>query len=68
MKRLFPLVTVLSLGFLTTSPILAADAVQKEGAAVGKWTMDYDAAVKLAGEKKLPVMILRNLSSRSSIC
>ena len=35
----------------------AADKVELEGAKVGVWTMDYDAAVKLAGEKKLPLML-----------
>lgn len=31
--------------------------VQLEGAKVGHWTMDYDAAVKLAKEKKIPMML-----------
>jgi thioredoxin-related protein len=31
--------------------------VQKKGAEVGKWTHDYDAALKVAAEKKLPVML-----------
>lgn len=35
----------------------AKDEVQLEGAQVGKWTMDYDAAVKLAGEKNLPLIL-----------
>jgi thioredoxin-related protein len=35
----------------------AEDKVQTEGAEVGKWTMDYEAAAKLAGEKKLPMML-----------
>lgn len=34
-----------------------AEDVQLDGAKVGHWTMDYDAAVKLAGEKKLPLML-----------
>jgi len=33
------------------------DAVQIDGAKVGHWTMDFDAASKLAGEKKLPMML-----------
>ena len=37
--------------------VQAADKVELEGAKVGVWTMDYDAAVKLAGEKKLPLML-----------
>ncbi len=35
----------------------AADKIELEGASVGVWTMDFDAAVKLAGEKKLPLML-----------
>jgi protein disulfide-isomerase len=35
---------------------LAVD-VAKEGAEPGKWTMDFDAAVKLAKEKNLPILI-----------
>jgi protein disulfide-isomerase len=35
----------------------AKDEVQLEGAQVGKWTMDYDAAVKLAGERDLPLIL-----------
>ena len=34
-----------------------ADKVQLDGAKVGHWTMDYDAAVKLAAEKKLPLIL-----------
>ena len=36
---------------------LQANQVAKEGAKVGEWTMDYDAALKLAGEKQLPVLL-----------
>ncbi|MGB3316190.1 MAG: thioredoxin family protein [Albidovulum sp.] len=35
----------------------AEDKVQIDGAEVGHWTMDFDAAVKLAAEKKLPMML-----------
>ena len=35
----------------------AADKVEIDGASVGVWTMDFDAAVKLAGEKKLPLIL-----------
>ncbi len=35
---------------------LATD-VAKEGAEPGKWTMDFDAATKLAKEKNLPILI-----------
>lgn len=42
---------------LMTIPSQAADKVQLTGAKVGQWTMDYDAAVKLAAEKKLPLIL-----------
>lgn len=35
----------------------AADEVQIDGAKAGHWTMDYDAAVKIAVEKKLPILV-----------
>ena len=35
----------------------AADEIQLEGAKPGHWTMDFDAAVKLAAEKKLPMLL-----------
>lgn len=31
--------------------------IARSGAQVGKWTTDYDAALKLAGEKKLPILL-----------
>lgn len=34
-----------------------AESVPTKGADVGKWTQDYDAAVKLAAEKKLPLLL-----------
>jgi thioredoxin-related protein len=39
--------------------VLAADAndVQMDGATAGEWTMDYDAAVKLARKENLPLML-----------
>ena len=37
--------------------VQAADKIELEGAKVGVWTMDYDAAVELAGEKKLPLIL-----------
>lgn len=42
---------------LMVIPTQAADKVQLDGAKVGHWTMDYDAAVKLAAEKKLPLLL-----------
>lgn len=35
----------------------ANEAVQTDGAEVGKWTMDFDAAKKIAAEKKLPLLV-----------
>lgn len=35
----------------------AADKVELEGARIGHWTMDFDAATELAAEKKLPLML-----------
>ena len=56
MKPLKTAVVAILLGVFTLSAY-AEDSVQTEGAAVGKWTMDFDAAAKLAGEKKLPMML-----------
>ena len=42
--------------FLSASQGFAGDVALK-GAELGKWTMDYDAAVKLAGEKNLPLLL-----------
>ena len=36
---------------------LGASEVATEGAEVGKWTMDYAAAAKLAKEKNLPMLL-----------
>ncbi|MDF1852644.1 MAG: thioredoxin family protein [Verrucomicrobiales bacterium] len=52
----FTLTFSLILGCLITTAA-TADEVATEGAEVGKWTMDYDAAVKLATEKKVPIMM-----------
>lgn len=35
----------------------AEEAVQTEGAKVGHWTMDFDAAKKVAADKKLPLLL-----------
>ena len=34
-----------------------ADSIAKKGAEVGVWTQDFDAAKKLAAEKKLPLFV-----------
>ena len=47
-------------GVLTSALALAvqaADEVALEGAKVGAWTMDYEAALKLAGEKEVPLLL-----------
>lgn len=33
-------------------------AVEMSGATVGRWTMDYEAALKVAGEQNLPVLMM----------
>ncbi len=35
----------------------AAEAIQTEGAKVGHWTMDFEAAKKIAAEKNLPLLL-----------
>ncbi|NOY00222.1 MAG: thioredoxin fold domain-containing protein [Verrucomicrobia bacterium] len=47
-------IITLALMTLTTQ---AADKIQLDGAKVGHWTMDYDAAVKLAAKEKLPLIL-----------
>ena len=46
-----------ALFFVIFHPATASDKVAMVGAEVGKWTMDYEAAKKLAGEKKLPMLL-----------
>ncbi len=49
------------LGFLIAAVFAVttarAEDVRMKGAAVGEWTMDYEAALKLAKKKDLPVML-----------
>lgn len=40
-----------------TTEAAAEEAVQIDGAKVGHWTMDFDAAKKIAAEKKLPLLL-----------
>jgi thioredoxin-related protein len=56
MKRLLSLsiALALSLGYQTTA---RAERPATEGAKIGEWTMDFDAAKKLAKEKKLPILL-----------
>ena len=51
----------ITLSVLFTGALLlsanAGDAVQTDGAKLGHWTMDFDAAKKIADEKKVPLML-----------
>lgn len=51
------LAMVVSLLLLSSSRVFAAADVDTDGATVGKWTMDFDAAKTLAKKKKLPVLL-----------
>ena len=42
---------------LLTSSGLPAAETDLNGITPGKWTMDFDAAKKLANEKKLPILL-----------
>ena len=58
-KSLFVL-TIAALSAIGLSAKEGKDAVHKpatEGAEPGKWTQDYDAAIKMAAEKGLPLML-----------
>ncbi|YCM42320.1 thioredoxin family protein [Verrucomicrobiaceae bacterium 227] len=47
----------LSLTAQTKEATDTAEAVQTDGAKVGHWTMDFDAAKKIAAEKELPLLL-----------
>jgi len=51
--RLLPLLGLMAVTSLSST----ASEVAKEGAAVGLWTMDFEAASKLAKEKDLPMLL-----------
>ena len=58
-KSLF-ILTIVALSAYGLSAKEGKDAVHKpatEGAEPGKWTQDYDAAIKMAAEKGLPLML-----------
>jgi thioredoxin-related protein len=57
MNRLHTTLAGLAAGCLLTVSAPAADKVSLDGAEVGHWTMDYEAAAKLATEKELPMML-----------
>jgi len=44
-------------GAMVVAAVQAEDQMQLDGAKVGHWTMDYDAATKLAAEKNLPMLL-----------
>ena len=49
--------SIACLASLLSLAALAADKPATEGAVPGQWTMDFDAARKVAAEKKLPLLI-----------
>lgn len=49
--------TIIFLMSLCIAVTCFANEVATEGAEIGKWTMDVDAAYKLAQEKKLPILM-----------
>jgi thiol-disulfide isomerase/thioredoxin len=50
-------VFALALAAALAAPAAPGSEVAKQGAEVGKWTMDLDAATKLAKEKQLPMLL-----------
>lgn len=48
---------LLCLASLLAFAVIAAEKPATEGAVPGQWTMDFDAAKKVAAEKKLPLML-----------
>lgn len=57
MKNFKMIAVGLLAGCLFSVGAQASDEVQLDGATLGHWTMDYDAAAKLAKEKNVPMMI-----------
>lgn len=60
MKLLQTTLAIISAGaisLMAQAEEATAEAVQTDGAKVGHWTMDFDAAKKLAAEKKLPLLL-----------
>ena len=55
--KLIPATLAAALLGASTLVAAAADEVQLEGAKAGHWTMDFDAAVKEAAAKNLPLML-----------
>lgn len=57
MKKLTLALLIGSLFATITPSFAAAPSFDVDGATVGKWTMDLDAAKKLAAEKSLPILL-----------
>lgn len=51
------ILTSTAVAILALSPLLMAGDVDLKGAVPGKWTMDLDAATKLAAKTQLPILI-----------
>jgi protein disulfide-isomerase len=49
--------SAISLTAQTKEAPAVAEEVQTEGAKIGHWTMDFDAAKKIAAEKKIPLLL-----------
>ena len=49
--------SLLCLASLLAFAVIAAEKPATEGAVPGQWTMDFDAAKKVAAEKKLPLLL-----------
>lgn len=56
LKPKLPIVA-LAAGVVAFALQCPANEVALKGAELGKWTMDYDAALKLAGEKNVPILL-----------
>ena len=48
---------IVLIAFISSFGVLNGEEIQKEGAEPGVWTMDFEAAKKLAKEKKLPILL-----------
>lgn len=57
MKNLRTSIVGIVTGAMLVAVAQAEDKVQLDGAKAGHWTMDYDAATKLAAEKELPMLL-----------
>lgn len=53
---------------VASSWVMAGELAEESGAEVGKWTQDYEAAMNLARERSLPVLIKFTGSNWSGLC